>query len=245
MLFLWSSLPAQRKHATSPSRTSCIYLHPSDLPASPLLLKREKALHFLLLSPPSPSIHLHIIPRLLSSSPHLALPFQIRLAASLCRRKLQTAGNRHADGQRRRSPRGFLTLRFSQTLSHQISISFSLMCSLHPSSSLFSSLSVPLSLSCCESFVFARLSAHSRSGSLSHSVLRFASLPHSSSLFYPTNPSAYLPCLCFPHSSCFYCIHHLVFFLSSDRSHEECNKVHQFLKDQEIVCVSVHVLTDV
>lgn len=79
--------------------THCFYLSSlfRSLPVSPLLLRRGKTLHFLLFSPPSPSIRPRIIPWLLStllssrrsvlSHPSGSIPL--------------------SDSERRRSPRGF------------------------------------------------------------------------------------------------------------------------------------------
>lgn len=82
----------------------------------------------------------------------------------------QQGSDRRMDGERRWLPWGFLTLFLSLTLSHQISISFSLMRLLDPSNSLLFSLSVPLNISSgVIHFVLAQ--------SLSQSVLSFPSLP--------------------------------------------------------------------
>lgn len=132
-------------------------------------------------------------------------PAFISLAVSLCRRKLEAAGNRQADGQG--SPWGFLTLFLSPTLSHQISISFSLMHLPDPYSSPLVSLSVPLNLSLFRSAHLLRL---------------IISLSPILPLPVPTHPS--LTCsLALPllTALCFYCVHPLMFSLSSDESQEE------------------------
>ncbi len=143
-----------------------------------------------------------MIPWLLSSPPFLS---SLRSFTSVWQHPSvaeswkQQGADRRTDGERRRSPWGFLTLFLSPTLSHQISISFSLIRLLDPSSSLFFSLSVPLNLS----LVFAHfVSAHSFSSSLSHSVPSFPCLLYSSSLFFSPNSTspAHKPSLCFPHS---------------------------------------------
>lgn len=81
-----------------------------------------------------------VIPPLLTSLCPLRCIQQDGCAAES--RKEQGA-DRRTDRERPRSPWGFLTLRLPLTLSHLISVSLLLMCSLHPSSSLFFSLSDP------------------------------------------------------------------------------------------------------
>lgn len=170
-----------------------------SLPVSPLLLRREKALHFLHLSPClSQSICVSTHGCRHPFFPHLALSFQMHLAASLCLRKPETAGNRQADGQTDRECHGVFWLCLSATLSHQIS-SFPLMCLLYPFGSLFL-LSIPINLFRVCSLICSQL--------LQLIIwLGFLSLPHSSPLFYPTNSSAYLPSVFFPHSHFFFLLH--------------------------------------
>lgn len=85
---------------------------PQNLPVSPPLFKRDKAAHFLLSSlrlPPSIYISAHGCRH--PGSAHLTVPSQMRLAGSLCRRELKQQGaGRQTDRQRRRLPRGCLTL---------------------------------------------------------------------------------------------------------------------------------------
>lgn len=207
--------------------THCFYLSSlfRALPVSPLLLRRGKTLHFLLFSPPSPSIRPRIIPWLLSTLLSSRRSVLSHPSGSIPLSRCRTA----RDGDRLG---GFLTLFLSLTPSHQISISFPLMRLLNPSSSLFPSLSVPLNLS----FVFARFV----SSSLFHSVPCFPSMPHSSSLFFTTTTSP-----AFHTPFCFYGVHPLTFSLSSGKSQEEQQKgkkVPQFLKELlccRIVCASV------
>lgn len=119
----------------------------------------------------SPSIHLHISPRLLSSllcSPlHALSDASGRIPLS---QRAQTAGGRQADGQREAEmPRGCLTLCLPLTQSHQISISFSLMQLFCPSSSML------LSFCPIKSLFPVCISSHSCSSSLTHSVLTHSS----------------------------------------------------------------------
>ena len=188
-----------------------------SLPVSPLLLQREKTLHFLLFSPCLlQSIDASSQGCCHPSSPHLALLSQMHPARWLCSREPEGAGCRQrTDSERPWSPWGFLTL------SHLISFSLLLMCSLRPSSSLFF---LPFSPT---KSVFVLIS------SLAHYVAELYAFPPVPFLFYPATSSVYLPSLCSPNSSCF---PHLKFLNS--------------LKDQEmlhceILFVTVHVLADV
>lgn len=147
-------------------------------PVSPLLLQRQKSLHFLLLCLPQ-SIYVSsrgcchpssrsVLPLQFSS----VWQYPLYLAASW----KQQGTDRRTDGERerQRSPWGFLTLFLSLTLtlSNQISISLLLMRLLDPSSSLFLSLSVPLNLSL---FLFARFVS-----ALSFHTAHYLTQPHPS-----------------------------------------------------------------
>ncbi len=123
-------------------------------------------------------------------------------------------------------PQGFLAVFHPLTVSHQISISFSLMRSLDPSSSLFASLCVPLNLS----VVFAHFASVQLVIALNAtpSLLTQLFLPSS----FPSNSPA-LPL--FLYSAFFYFLHPLEFSLSSQESQEEIDKVLQFLKDKPIL----------
>lgn len=183
---LWSSLPGERKHVTRPSSTPSIYqlLQIFTCVTSPPQ-ERKKALHSLLLSPPSPSIHPHpvaaVIPPLLLS----LCPFwSVWQPPSVANSRKQTDGRTERGGDRLG---GFLTPFLPPTLSHQISMPFLI----DPSSSLFCSLSVPLNLS----FVFCRLTvaaAHhlTQSSAFSPCAIHPPSLTH----LPPSVSIAYILC---------------------------------------------------
>lgn len=211
------------KTCISLSDTSCIYLHTSDLYLCHYSFSRDRK-HF--------TFCFYLT---LSNNPSTYQPTAAvtrPLLTSLCpfRSVWQYPSLGESWKQQGTGGRTEIALGFSNSVSFSISIPSnlhlsSLMRLLHPCSSLF----FPLN----PSFLFACLYAHICSSSLSLSVLCFASVPHSS--------SAYLPWLCFPHFSCFCCIHYVIFFSSPGRSHEECNKVPQFLKDQACCTVGLCV----
>lgn len=179
-----SSLPPRGNTSVSHS----LRLSPSpDLCLRHLfLLWRQKALHFLLLSPRQPSTY----------HPVAAVIPHIRLAVSLCRLKSlkQPRTDRRAGEERRRWPRGFSNSVSSLTPSHQISVSFSLMRQFRPCSSTSFSGSVPLNLSSSSPLAVAPAHYLTRSDA---STSPPSTLSVSSSIF------SHLPSVCFPLYFCF------------------------------------------